>query len=192
MVWVFLFAFAFASPEEITTIPQIGPHYRILTLDKSENPQNILEIYTKMDDKCAFENNEHRDPTLGFYWMMDRQRYKPLNGMIRRGIAHRLDLEKKSSAKSFGIRLNDLKELNSDIENPEVVVTATGADGNCGTRADIMLGPSDNHRVLRLTGLHTDSRKTILPPFRKVTAITLTGEDVATGETIRRTYSAKH
>jgi len=174
---------------EITTIPQVGPHFRILTLEKNENPQNILAIYTKLNGACEIEDDSKSRPVLDYYWLMDRQRYKPLNLLIRRGVSRRLSLAPQSNKNSFSLNVNDLRELKTDIANPSITVTSRKTDTGCVAQARMQLGPSDGERTLLLTGIYSESSKTFLPPFRKLLSLTLEGIDAKTGEVVRKTYS---
>lgn len=178
-----------------TSVGAIGRHVPIFIVEKSENPQNVLVAYTKLAPGCGLS----RDPQnrsvalLDFYWMMARRDYKPVHPLIKRGIRGRIEVAGTSNdGPAFSIRMNDLSELRHDISVPVLTVTAVAAkDGGCDVVSTLRLGPSDHNRVLNLTSLYTESKKTFFPPFRKVVAVTLNGLDAATGEVIRRRYVAK-
>jgi hypothetical protein len=187
---IFLLAMAWGA--EIKDIPQVGPHYRVLTVDKNENPQNLLAIYTKLNPDCTLAQKADDSSVLGYYWLMDRERYKRVNSLILSGIRQRLALQGSPDDHSFAITINDLKELDSDIADHPVQVSTRRADSGCALDVGITLGPSDSNERIRLTGIHTESKKTFWPPFRKIVSVTLSGVDAQDGHEVRRTYSAKH
>jgi hypothetical protein len=191
MAWL-IFSLAIASAAVIKDIPQLGPHYRVLTVDKSENPQNLLAIYTKLNPDCTLENANAKDASvLGYYWLMDGRKYKRVNPLILAGIRKRLAL-RGSDEHSFSIVISDLKELDSDIADHPVHVTAHHDDDSlCALDVGLTLGPSDGFERIRLTGVHTESKKSLWPPFRKVVSVTLTGVDAKDGHFVHRTYTAK-
>lgn len=185
-----------ARARELTDIPQIGPHYKIITFEKNENPQNILVIYTRLDKSCHFklEGPRAQNPILGFYWLMDRKRYKAVNPMIRRGIERRLELEggvrsESSNSAFFQIRISDLDELKTDLPEPRMRVTASRSGLDCELETTLKLGPSDAGTTLRLSTLYSRTEKKFLPPFRRLLSITLAGLDVRTGAPLKRKYS---
>ncbi|MGZ3724039.1 MAG: hypothetical protein ACXVA9_13945 [Bdellovibrionales bacterium] len=188
-IWLFLGSFSVAAAV-IQNIPQIGAHYRILTLDKNENPQNILAIYTKLNPDCTMAlDGPGKKPVLGYYWMMDHQNYKRVHPLILAGIRLRFVLKERKDPNSFGISFKDLKELESDIADHDIQVTSRRQGGECVLEARLRLGPSDSDQEIRLTSIHSESRKTFLPPFRRLTSVTLEGVDLNDGHVIHRKYS---
>ena len=181
------FAAVEASGREVNLAP-IGAHYPIFIVEKSENPQNVLVAYTKLDAKCRVERDVRTgEPLLDYYWMMDGQTYKPVHRLIKSGIRERLRVEAPSRKNDdFFIRIKDLKELQQDIENPVLQVEAhpvgkkaAGPNSKCAVSAAIKLGPSDKNRLLHLHAIYTESAKSIVPPFRKVKSVTLKGSSGA-------------
>lgn len=190
MLW-FALALQLAHSSPIIDIPQVGKHYRVLTLDKNENPQNLLAIYTKLNADCTFAPADH-SRLLGYYWLMNGERYKRVNPLILQGIRSRIEEEPNGSKSAFVINFGDLKELDNDLgEEPITVQASRNAEGKCHVEADLKLGPSNGGERIRLTNIHSESKKTFWPPFRKVMAVTLSGTDVKDGHFVRRTYSAK-
>lgn len=190
MIW-FALALQLAHSSLIDNIPQIGEHYRVLTLDKNEHPQNLLAIYTKLKADCTFAQTDH-SRLLGYYWLMNGEKYKPVNPLILQGIHNRIEEDPNGSNSDFAIDFGDLKELANDLgEKPITVRASKLSDGNCHVAADLKLGPSNGGETIRLMNIHSESKKTFWPPFRKVVAITLSGMDVKDGHYVRRTYSAK-
>lgn len=175
-------------------IDAIGKHFPIFVVEKSENPQNILVAYTKLGPDCRFQDNPDEDPKrlLDYYWKMDRENYKPVHSLIKRGIRERLALESAADGlKGFRVRINDLSELKHDLEKALVSVTASArGNGECDVRAILTLGPSDNSRNVLLSSIQVQSRKKLLPPFRQVVNVTINGTDADSGERVSRVYSA--
>lgn len=179
----------------VRDLSPIGPHVPILTLEKSENPQNLLVLFTRVDDKCQLAKVEGR-PVLSQYWLMNRIAFKPVHPMIQQGIGRRVQLiyktENASSLPSYQIRLNDLKEMNHDLgPSPTVLVKASSVGGLCAVETRLKLGPSNQNRVLEIASIYAKSKKTFSPPFRKIESLTLKGTDAETGESITRTYFAR-
>ena len=178
-----------------TDISQIGPHEPVFIFEKNENPQNIMVVYTEVDKNCHFlaDSNAGGKPLLDFYWLMDRKTFKPVHPMIKSSMRQRIELEGagKDRAGSFLVRINDLKELKTDMKNFDVEIKAVLTSKACDVQAFVTLGPSDHGRVLQLTTISSKAQKTFAPPFRKVESITLEGKDVKTGELVKRTYEGR-
>jgi hypothetical protein len=186
-----LAALTVKAPAPVTTIPEVGPHTPLIKVEKNENPQNTMVVYTKIDEKsCAFAQG----PVLDEYWMMDGSKYKPVNPMIKSGIKKRFELDDAAykSKGRFLVKLRDFSELKSDLgPEPTFEVLSTKAPGGCSAKVQMTLGASDHERKIEIESIYADSSKTVLPPFRKLNALTLIGRDVATGEKVRRTYSSR-
>jgi hypothetical protein len=177
-------------------ITQIGPHEPVFTFEKNENPQNIMVIYTKVDKECEFvaASKDQGNSFLDYYWLMDRKNFKPVNPMIKNGMRGRLEFAQSTKEKpsSFKVQINDLKELQTDLKDFTVEVKAVrDAQKACDVEALVKLGPSDHDRILRLQKIFSQAEKSVLPPFRKIQAITIEGKDVRTGEQVKRTYQAR-
>ncbi len=169
--------------------PEIGEHLPVLTVEKNVNPQNVLVVYTKADEQCRFETNPaNRDqPVFDFYWLMDRQNYKPVNGLIKREIAKRFVFQPPFTAQQFQIMVTDLKEMDTDIVNPTMDVYMGGQPGACTTHAEMNLGPSNGNVRIRLESIYTEGRS--FPPA--VYSVTLRGTEINSGKKISRKYLAK-
>jgi hypothetical protein len=189
----FIFISLSARGSNRTDVSQVGPHQPILTFEKNENPQNIMVIYTKVENNCRFIV-ESGKPVVDFYWLMDRKTFKPVNGTIKSSMRGRIEVEPldKNNQQTFNLRINDLKELSTDLNDVRIRVTSSNNHSHgCDVEAFITLGPSDHHRVLRLETIFSKAEKTLLPPFRKIDSITLEGKDVKSGEAVKRTYEAR-
>ena len=173
-----------------STIADVGTHTPLIKIEKNENPQNLMVVYTKLDEKtCAFAEG----PVLDEYWLMDGTKYKKVNSLIKSGIQKRFELDKNEFAKGgkFLVHLRDFHELKSDLgDQPTFEVHASKVKDGCKAVVEMKLGPSDSGRTIAIDSIYADSSKKILPPFRKLNSLTLIGRDVATGAAVRRTYSS--
>jgi hypothetical protein len=124
---------------------------------------------------------------------MDRVRYKPVHRLIKAGIRDRLKIVKVGGGKSraFEIRMTDLDELKQDLGVAELEVLASKKQSGCKVAASIKLGPSDGGKTLSLQSLYTESETSLLPPFRKVKSVTLSGVDLTDSQLVKRQYLAK-
>lgn len=178
-------------------ISPIGEHYPILRFEKNENPQNIMIAYVKLNDDCKFQKNpdDPEKPLVDFYWLMDRKIYKPVHPLIKRGIRHRTEVIDFARDQEFSLRLKDLKELNQDLEEPALKITAQkngrGGPQKCAVENQIRLGPSDENRAIQVESIFSTSKKRLLPPFRALTSVTLKGQDAETGESLERSYQSR-
>ncbi|HEX4046693.1 MAG TPA: hypothetical protein VH309_02605 [Elusimicrobiota bacterium] len=183
-----------AAGGEIATIPEIGPHYRILIVEKSIHPQNVLVAYTRLDKDCRVLRDPKRAdrPAFDFYWLMDGSRYKPVNRLILRGIRKRLQVEEAGSAREFSVRLNDLKEVRTDLgASPVLRVRAFRTAAGCEAEGLMRLGPSNKDALIRLEKI--DSEAALTGPFSaKVKLVALTGVNVKTGRKVVRVYRAEN
>lgn len=178
----------------ISTVPEIGPHTPLILVEKSENPQNKMVVFTKLDSKtCAFTLTSGK-PVFDEYWLMDGEHFKKVNQLIKNAVTDRFELDRQAfrDRQKFLVHLKDFSELKSDLGSaPTFEVTVKkGASSDCNASVVMKLGPSDHDRSISIDSIYADSEKSVLPPFRKLKSLTLQGKDVATGETIRRTYSA--
>lgn len=171
----------------------IGAHTPILKVEKNENPQNLMVVYTKVNpETCAFDTSKGK-PVLDEYWLMDGSKYKPVHPMIKNAVRDRFVLDEKAyrSRGEFRVHLKDFHELKSDLgDEPTFRVTSAKGPKGCKTDVTMKLGPSDGGKEIAIESIYADSSKKVLPPFRKLNSLTLTGRDVATGAEIKKTYSA--
>jgi hypothetical protein len=191
---LFLVGSAVWAAEEGAGIPEIGSHQPILVVEKNVNPQNRLVVYTKVDANRHFLKDANRDrPVFDCYWLMNGKTYKPVNELIKAEIRKRFECQWNPGDRTtrFTINMNDLKEVNSDIDEPKVDVHSLGADGAPSVDAQMNLGPSDGNMRIKLSSIYTEGRA--FPP--KVLSVTLKGEEIAngtlTGKKVIRTYHAR-
>jgi hypothetical protein len=123
---------------------------------------------------------------------MDGKNYKPVNGLIKIEIRRRLELQisPPGSATHFVINVNDLKEVNTDIEQPKMDVCVSGPAGAHDVKAQMNLGLSDRNMRSKLSSIYTEGRA--FPPA--VYSVTLNGEEIVngrlTGKKVARKYDA--
>lgn len=182
--------FQTATAQLNNAISEVGSHYPLFTFEKNENPQNILVLYTKLDNNCHVSEDAHI-PVFDMYWLMDRLTYKPTNSLIKSGIKDRLQVIPTNESEGFYIVINDLKEVNSDLKDPRLTVIADKQQGQCKVRSLFNLGPSDKNATIQLTSIYSEATKTVVPPFRKLKSVTLNGINALTGAKISRKYLAK-
>jgi hypothetical protein len=191
LLYYFLFLIP-VSAEPVVNISQIGPHYPIFIFEKNENPENIMVVYSKLDENCQFQAEKAKpdapESLLHYYWLMDGKNYKPVHPMILSGIEKRLEV--KGSAHAFTVELTDLKEVKNDLPDALFKVKADKSGKTCQVQALITLGPSEKNRVLKVSRIKTESKKTFAPPFRKLESVTLIGTAQGSSEKIEHTYAA--
>jgi hypothetical protein len=192
-IFVLTLAARAAAGPAITSIPEVGPHYKVVTVKKSVHPQNELVVYTRLDERCRVVREKNR-PVLDFYWLMDHRRYKRMNALLKRGVRKRLEVEagpSPSGADSFSVRLNELNEVDHDLgPNPRLSVRAEKTARGCAAEARMTLGPSNKNAEIRLDEIYSEAD--LKGPFSaKVRLIALKGVDVKTGKAVVRVYRAK-
>lgn len=178
---------------ETRDIPLLGPHYPVFIFEKNENPQNVMVIYVKLDTEGKLQRDpaNSNQPFVGFYWLMDREKYKPVHPLIQAGIRDRLHfVSQTEDRRSFRLRLDDLKGLKQDLTSREIAVKVVGHD-HPQVEAMVTLGPSDNSKLVKIDRIFSHAHKTFLPPFRKIDSVTIVGKAVADGDLVSRTYSSR-
>ena len=170
-------------------IPEIGDHYQIITFEKNENPQNILVVYTKLDDQCQFVTKDGL-PLVDFYWLMDGKRYKPTHILIKDAVRRRLEVT-EAHGREFNLKVNDLSELGAKIENPNLTVKVEKENGGCRI-VSYFPDVEQKGKVIEVASLYSESKKTLLPPFRKLLAVTVRGKLPGSGEAIQRRFVSRN
>jgi hypothetical protein len=167
----------------------IGTHFPVFVVEKNENPQNIMVTYVKLDKECRFvpDPRDSKKPLFEFYWLMNREKYKPVHRLIKAGVRKRLEIVSQSAdRRSFVIRLNDVKELNNAAD-AKLTVTANRESKDCDVSGILKVGDEP----IELTSIYSHARKTMLPPFRKLNYITLKGTSLDGSDKIERKISAR-
>lgn len=182
---IFLLNGSFAMAQLETGVQQL------FIFEKNRNPQNMMVVYTRLDDRCRVITQAANDknPTFDFYWLMNRQTYKPVAFLIKKEIRNRLKLLSSSDSFSFSILMNDLKEVQTDINNFTLSVHSEALKNKgCTANSFLTLGPSDQNMTIRLQSIYAESKGFFFP---KLISITLKGVDVKTGQLVERKYFAK-
>lgn len=175
-------------------IPEIGRHETVLIFEKNINPQNILILWTKLNEDCTFKlsSKEPSVPVLDLYWLLDRERYKKVHSMIRKRIRQRIEISKMDKPNLFQVQFTDLKELETDLKEPTFTVVAKmGTSGRCEIKTTMQLGPSDSNQAIELQKIYSETRRSFRPPFHQLKSITLFGIDLENGQSIEKKYLAQ-
>lgn len=192
------FSFVLCGASVQTENPaEVGPHYRLFTFEKNENPQNIMIIYTKLDSDCRFVENpkNKRQPLMDFYWLMDRSRFKPVHPLIKSGIRSRLEVETSfdygRSRNHFVVQINDLKKIDPHLQATHLEVRSEKTGGHCEVHSVLNITPEEPTAAFEVDKIFSESEKTWLPPFRHVLSLTISGVNLQTGQKIEKKFTAK-
>ena len=179
-------------------IGPIGTHYEIFRFEKSENPQNALVVYTRLDERCRFilESENPTAPAFGFYWLMDKKTYKPVHPLIRGGISSRLKVTIPPNFPQvrdfFVVEVKELRRIDPVLQDAYVKVSAGQQGKNCQVEASFDVdGDRQTSHVLMLDKIFAESEKTFLPPFRKVISLRFDGVNQKTGESEQKLFKEK-
>jgi len=172
--------------------PQIGDHFKIITFEKNENPENIMVVYTKLDKQCRFIQ-QGGQPFVDFYWLMNRERFKPTHNLIKQAVHKRLQVARvkgEDPTQAFQLKVNDLKELGTKIAHPHLLVKAEKSGSKCQIESFF---PDEKAagQWIQVNSLFSESKKTFTPPFRKLLAVTIRGLEPETGEQVERKFVAR-
>lgn len=185
--------FASAQAAELSNMAPIGAHYRVITVEKSINPENIMVVYTKVDSQCRFLTDpaQRDQPVFDYYWLMDRKNYKPVHKLIKGEVRKRLEFQIDPSDRhnSFFVNMNDLKEVRHDLRDGRLNVRSEMIDGKCQVNATMTLGASAGNAKIYLNKVYSEAKKGLIMP--SLVSITLSGKDVNSGKAISKTYKAK-
>ena len=180
-----IFTCTSAAGARMLNIPEIGPHYKIITFEKNENPQNVMVVYTKLDRECGFQR-QGGQPIVDFYWLMDGQKYKPTHALIKDAVRKRLSVTEITDH-SFTLKISDLSELGAASKNADFKVKIEKEGVGC--RLVTYFKTED--KLLEVKSLYSESKKTFIPPFRKLLAVTVRGTDAQTGTAVAKTFTAR-
>ena len=186
-------SFTGAQAAELSNMAPIGAHYRVITVEKSINSENIMVVYTKVDSQCRFLTDpaERDQPVFDFYWLMNRQSYKPVHKLIKGEVRKRMEFQIDPSDRhnSFYVNLNDMKEVRHDLKDNRLNVRSEMVDGKCQVNATMTLGPSAGNAKIYLNKVYSEAKKGLIMP--SLVSITLSGKDVNSGKNVSKTYQAK-
>jgi hypothetical protein len=171
-----------ARAELITDVDPVGPHHRLFRFDKNENSQNVMYAFTRASAECRFERKNGK-PLVDFYWLMEGSRFKSPHPLVESGIARRLkfsDLESTASGEidAFSARIEPSKAERSKIEDAIIRVTSLKTSAGCRVTTSVSyLSPEGEKKAMELKSIKAETRKTWIPPFRKIVSITFNGVD---------------
>ncbi len=176
--------------EPVKTIAAVGTHYPLFKVEKNIHPENKLVVFTRLKENCELALDESQNPVFDFYWLMNGVSYKPTHSLIKAQIRKRMLLGPEKSKQSFMVMINDLKELKTDLENPQMTITSRKSKKGkeCQVGGTMTLGPSDNHQILLVQTIDSKTEGMLRP---KILSVTLKGISAATGEALSRTYSGR-
>lgn len=176
--------------KEIDEISEVGKHHRILIVEKSENPQNQIAVFTKVDRQCRFikEADDTKRPVLDFYWLLDRKRYKPIGRFAKYRVRKKIRVHPlhKEAQDSFFIFSDMIHRYHPELRDSLIEIKSEKRNGHCEVAALAHLEGLKS--PMKLEKVYSELKKTILPPFRKVLSITLNGENKGSGVKIKKTY----
>lgn len=177
-------------PKEINEISEVGKHHRILIVEKSENPQNQIAVFTKVDRQCRFikESDDTKRPVLDFYWLLDRKRYKPIGRFAKYRVRKKIRVHSlhKEAQNSFFIFSDLIHRYHPELRDSLIEIKSEKRNGHCEVAALAHLEGLKS--PMKLEKVYSELKKTFFPPFRKVLSITLNGESGGSGVKIRKTY----
>lgn len=163
---------------------------KLFTLEKSMNSENILLIHTQTDENCKFVSNHNG--YVDFYWLMDGETKKEVHSMIRSKVAERVKFTGITEDKtSFTVRLNDLSELRTDLEDNKIEVKSEINNGSCEVKSIIKLGASAKYRKMNLKRTYCEVEKNFVGVPKGCKYLDLEGTDIDTNESFKVRFKAK-
>ena len=185
-------AISFSS---ISAFAQYAGEKRILRLEKSHNPENVVIVHTQTDNNCKFvvsSKNTERN-YVEFYWSMNNgSSKKELHSLIRKEVKGRLSFEGINGTRdSFKIELNDMKEVRHDLSDTSMEVTSEIEGGKCVVKSVMTLGASQKYRKIDLNRVYCDVTTNLVGIPNGCRFLDVEGTDVATGATVKARYLKK-
>lgn len=176
-----------------------GNAHSILFLEKNVNPQNVMVVYTRLDTSCRpLIDLETGTATTGFYWLMDRQKYKPVSPFIVDAIKERIvpqNIYQPSPHESyFNLSFSYFEELGIDLNNINLFVYSAKntQSQKCVAATYMKLGPEDGNVIIKIKSIYIESEKPSLFNLRpKVHSIRVSGIDEQTGEKLTKNFLSK-
>ncbi|MBC7712987.1 MAG: DUF4833 domain-containing protein [Rhizobacter sp.] len=163
---------------------------KLFTLEKSLNSENILLIHTQTDENCKFVENQNG--YVDFYWLMDGNTKKEVHPMIRSKVADRVKFSGINDDKnSFQVKLNDLSELKTDLEDNKITVQSAIVNGACQIQSVIKLGATAKYKKLNLKRTYCSVEKNFLGVPKGCKYLDLEGTDVDTNEALKVRFMGK-
>jgi hypothetical protein len=156
----------------------IGEHFRLVRFFKSENPQNVMVVFARLKSDCSFQFKKG-NPDLGFYWLMDGTRYKPVHRLIQNSIRKRAIFkrlpEDPAMSHAFMIAVKPDKRLGAEVSGAYLKVQSKREDKTCKVETFFPAPAGGSEPFFAVESFFGESRKTFAPPFRKLTALTVRG-----------------
>ena len=122
---------------------------RLFTMEKSYHADNILTINAQTDENCKFVQTEGQ--YLDFYWLMGGTTKKDIHPLILKNIKEKVTFVSiNEKVESFKVRMNDLNDLKTDLEDILLETSCAIINGECKVKTIIKLGPSANYKKLNL------------------------------------------
>jgi hypothetical protein len=169
---------------------EVGEHQKLFVIKKSENPQNIMVVYTKVDVQCRFVLHDSV-PVLDIYWLMNGEKYKAVHPMLRSEIQKRLNYSfEKFKPHSFNLRIAGTKELTPDFPEVPITITANRSGSGHGCDVEAFIKFDSTNEKTHLEVVQAISERKLWPPFRKLKSVTFESVGVD-GKTARHAYSVK-
>jgi hypothetical protein len=189
MVWIrfvtLIYALVLVSlcgAEEVDLAP-VGLHQRLFRIYKNENPQNIMVVYTKVDKACNFVMEDHQ-PLIGFYWLMDGVRYKPVHSMIQNSIRKHARLTEVAD-REFNIAVKRADGFTDEIQKSQLTVRAQPTAKGC--KVETLFPDQKGSGAFEVSYFRGESRKTFMPPFRRLVSVSVVGQGES-GTAIERLF----
>lgn len=138
----------------------VGPHYPLFVVKKSYNPENLLSVYTRLDDKCQVipDTTRQGKPTLNFYWLMNGETYKPMNSILESGVRKRLLVEAQAgNPMGFLVTATDLREVKHDLPSQTLQIKTEKTNKGCFAQAMLKLGPAHKGETIRVESFFADA-----------------------------------
>lgn len=138
----------------------VGPHYPLFIVKKSYNPENLLSVYTRLDEKCQpiLDTSRQGKPTLNFYWLMNGENYKPMNSILENGVRKRLLVEAQAgNSLGFLITATDLREVKHDLPSQTLQIKTEKTKTGCFAQALLKLGPAHKSETIRVESFFADA-----------------------------------
>jgi hypothetical protein len=179
-----------AKAREITSTEIIGMHHRLFSYEKNENNQNILVAYTQLENNCQIRKKNGL-PIFDYYWLMNRQRYKPVAPLIRRKLRQRLEIYPSPNPDQFEVQLKDLRELDTNLKSITVQIHSfRDPNGFCSVKATLPK-PDNSNMYFKLETIYAEAQRTWNPLDRKLISVALKGTDEKTGAPFTQELKAR-
>ena len=167
---------------QVQSYPEIGDHYPIFIVEKKENPENIMVGYVKLRENCDLL------PQLDFYWLINKEKFKPVHPLIQRGIRQRIILDPQDqNPKSFYVTLKNPPRFKEKTAPSKLMVESREENGGCYVEG--LISDPETNEPLKLMSFYSESKPTLVPPFKKLSALRITGKAQGSDMLVVRHFS---